>query len=114
MAQKKCFMISPIGDEKSPVRQEADSLLWIAQNAVEKYGFDVIRVDQIARTTQITTEIIQLIQESELCLIVLTGHNPNVFYEAGRRHETGRPYIQLIRRGTAAFRCSKHKNDFLR
>lgn len=100
-AKKKCFVISPIGDENSEVRKEADALLWVARSALEKFDFEVIRVDQIARSTVITNEIIQLIQEAELCLIVLTGHNANVFYEAGRRHETGRPFIQLIRKGEA-------------
>jgi tetratricopeptide (TPR) repeat protein len=97
--KKKCFVISPIGDENSEIRKEADGLLWVAKSALEKFDFEVIRVDQIASSKTITNEIIQLIQESELCLIVLTGHNPNVFYEAGRRHETGRPFIQLIRKG---------------
>lgn len=98
-AKKKCFVISPIGDDDSDIRKEADALLWVANRALEKFDFDVIRVDQIARSTTITNEIIQLIQECELCLIVLTGHNANVFYEAGRRHETGRPFVQLIRKG---------------
>lgn len=98
-SKKKCFVISPIGDENSEIRKESDALLWVTRSALEKFDFEVIRVDQIARSTTITNEIIQLIQESELCLIVLTGHNPNVFYEAGRRHETGRPFIQLIRKG---------------
>ncbi len=97
-SRKKCFVISPIGDETSAVRQEADALLWIAKNALEKYDFEVIRVDQIARTAVITNEIVQLIQESELCLIILTGQNPNVFYEAGRRHETGKPFIQMLKK----------------
>lgn len=99
MAKKRCFVISPIGDEHSAVRQEADALLWVARSALEKYNFEVVRVDQIARSTTITNEIIQLIQESELCLIVLTGENANVYYEAGRRHETGRPFVQLIKKG---------------
>lgn len=96
---KKCFLISPIGDEGTEIREEADALLWIAKSALESYGFAVVRVDQLARTAVITNEIVQLIQEAELCLIVLTHENPNVFYEAGRRHETGKPFIQLIKRG---------------
>ena len=99
LKEKTCFMISPIGEEGTDVRREADDLLWIAQRALEKYNFQVVRVDQLPRPTVITNEIIQLIQESELCIIVLTGENPNVFYEAGRRHETGKPFIQLIRKG---------------
>lgn len=96
---KKCFVISPLGDDNSDIRREADAILWVARKALEKFDFEVIRVDEIARATVITTEIVQLIQESDLCLIVLTGQNANVFYEAGRRHETGKPFIQLIRRG---------------
>lgn len=38
-------------------------------------------------------------QTSDLCIIDLTSHNPNVFYECGRRHENGRPFIQLIHKG---------------
>jgi hypothetical protein len=98
-SQKLCFVISPIGDDGTPVRQEADALLWIIRQALEKYDFGVTRVDEIARSAVITNEIVQLIQESALAIIVLTGHNPNVFYEAGRRHETGKPFIQMIRRG---------------
>ncbi len=97
---KKCFVISPIGDEGSPIREEADTLLdLVITPALEPAGFEVIRVDRLKGAKAITTEIIQLIQESELCVIVLTGHNPNVYYEMGRRHETGKPYIHLIRKG---------------
>ncbi|NPV66141.1 MAG: tetratricopeptide repeat protein [Anaerolineae bacterium] len=97
---KKCFVISPIGDEGSPVREEADTLLdLVITPALEPVGFEVIRVDRLKGAKAITNEIIQLIQDSELCIIVLTGHNPNVYYEMGRRHETGKPYIHLIRKG---------------
>lgn len=97
---KKCFVISPIGDEGSPIREEADTLLdLVITPALEPVGFEVIRVDRLKGAKAITTEIIQLIQDSELCIIVLTGHNPNVYYEMGRRHETGKPYIHLIRKG---------------
>jgi tetratricopeptide (TPR) repeat protein len=97
--EKVCFVISPIGDDESPIREEADAILWIIRQALEKYDFRVVRVDEVARTTVITNEIVQLIQESALAVIVLTSQNPNVFYEAGRRHETGKPFIQMIKRG---------------
>lgn len=41
----------------------------------------------------------ELVQESDLCIIDTTGHNPNVMYECGRRHETGKPYIMIARVG---------------
>jgi len=95
--KKVCFVVSPIGPEESETRQESDALLWVIGQALAPYGFEVVRADQITKSAIITTEMVQLIQESALCITVLTGHNPNVFYETGRRHETGRPFIQLIR-----------------
>ena len=92
-----CFVISPIGRSESDTRKRADDFFdLIAQPAVEKFGFRIVRADQLAGPTLITEDILRLVQESELCIADLTGHNPNVFYECGRRHETGRPCIQMI------------------
>ncbi len=97
---KVCFVISPIGEDGGPVRQAADDLYeLVIQPALEKYNFAVIRADKIPRPAVITADIIQLVQDAELCIIDLTNHNPNVFYECGRRHETGKPFIQIIKRG---------------
>lgn len=98
MSGKTCFVISPIGEDGSDIRKEADALLWIIRNALSRYGFQVQRVDEIPRPTEITSEIVQLIQSATLCVIVLTSQNPNVFYEAGRRHESGKPFLQLVRK----------------
>ena len=100
MATKTCFLICPIGDEGSDIRKTADDLMdLIVIPALERFDFEVIRADKIPRPSVITTDIIQLVQNAALCIIDLTGSNPNVFYESGRRHETGRPFIQLIRKG---------------
>lgn len=97
---KTCFVISPIGKSDSVVRQLADDLLdLVIAPALEKYGFSVVRADKIPKPGIITSEIVHLVQNSELCIIDLTGHNANVFYECGRRHETGKPFIQVIRKG---------------
>jgi len=99
-AQRTCFVISPIGPDGSEVRLEANDFLeLLVEPALEKYGFAVTRADRIAHPTAITTDIVRLVQESDLCLIDLTNNNPNVFYECGRRHETGKPFIQMIKRG---------------
>jgi len=99
-ALKTCFVISPIGAEGSEIRSDANDFLeLLVEPALEKYGFNVTRADQISEPTAITTDIVRLVQESDLCLIDLTNTNPNVFYECGRRHETGKPFIQMIRRG---------------
>ena len=97
---KTCFVISPIGEEKSDVRKHADAFLkLLVEPALSEFGFHVVRADQIASSSVITNDVVEHVQQSELCLVDLTFHNPNVFYECGRRHENGRPTIQLIKKG---------------
>lgn len=101
MNKKKCFVISPIGDAGSPVRERSDDLFdLLVGPALERFDFEVIRADKIPGSGQITNEIVNLIQTAELCVVDLTDANPNVFYECGRRHETGKPYIHLCAQGT--------------
>jgi tetratricopeptide (TPR) repeat protein len=103
MDKLTCFVISPIGKEGSQTRQDADDFLkYLLEPALEKYSFRVIRADKIPKPTVITSDIIRLVQESDLCIIDITNSNPNVFYECGRRHETGRPFIQMIKAGASA------------
>src|SRR5690348_11003486 len=97
---RTCFVISPIGEPGSDTRKLADDLLeLIIDPALESLGFDVVRADKIIGSGTITSEIINLVQNADLCIIDLTGHNANVFYECGRRHETARPFIQVMQRG---------------
>lgn len=98
--KRTCFIISPIGKEDSDTRKTADDFLeLLVEPVLARYDFDVTRADKIARPSTITADIIRLVQESDLCIIDLTNNNPNVFYECGRRHETGRPFIQMVRKG---------------
>jgi tetratricopeptide (TPR) repeat protein len=100
VANKVCFVISPIGGPESQIRRDADMLLeLVLEPALQKYDFDVVRADRIPRPAVITADIVELLQNADLCIIELTGENPNVYYECGRRHETRKPFIQLIRKG---------------
>lgn len=99
-ANKTCFVISPIGEDGSSVRTAADDLYdLVIKVALEPFDFDVVRADKLPGSGQITSEIIRLVQTAELCVIDLTGHNANVYYECGRRHETGKPFVQLLNKG---------------
>lgn len=63
-------------------------------------GFDMIveRADQIRGIEDtITAEMVERIQQSDLCVVDLSGNNPNVMYECGRRHETGKPVVMITR-----------------
>ena len=92
-----CFVISPIGDQGTDTRKATDDFLHlIVHPALEKYGFTVVRADEIVRPRSISEDVLRHVQESDLCIADLTGQNPDVFYECGRRHESGRPCIQLI------------------
>ncbi|WP_338869256.1 hypothetical protein WBJ53_19660 [Spirosoma sp. SC4-14] len=96
-----CFVICPIGGDDSDIRKNSDRLLkLVIEPAIETFDFKVIRIDKESGTSLITKEIIEYVQTSELCIIDLTNHNPNVFYECGRRHETGKPFIQLKSKDT--------------
>ena len=92
-----CFVISPIGESGTAVRKSADDFYnLIVIPSLEKFGFIPLRSDKISGPGSISEDILRHVQESDLCIVDLTGHNPNVFYECGRRHEAGRPCIQLI------------------
>ena len=101
MEKKTCFVISPIGKDDSDIRKYVDDFLeLLVEPALELFDFNVIRADKIAgASTTITNDVVGLVQRSDLCIVDLTFHNPNVFYECGRRHETGLPTIQLIKKG---------------
>ncbi|MDQ2721021.1 MAG: hypothetical protein M3Z26_14840 [Bacteroidota bacterium] len=100
MEKKTCFVISPIGDDGSDIRNNANALFdLIIQPAIEIFNFNIVRADKIMTTSAITDDIVKLVQNSELCIIDATGRNPNVFYEAGRRHETAKPFIQMKKKG---------------
>lgn len=96
MAKRVCFVISPIGAKGSDERKLADEFLhFLIEPALSFFDFDIVRADKINQPNSITSDIIKYVQESDLCVADITGANPNVFYELGRRHETGRPFLQL-------------------
>lgn len=96
MSKPVCFIISPIGESGSEIRRNADDLRdLIIKPVMELYGFDVVRGDHRSEAGQIDIDVIRAVQESELCVIDISLPNPNVYYEFGRRDETGRPLILL-------------------
>lgn len=95
---KKCFVIAPIGDERSETKQRSDQILnyVIKPVAEECCGYQVTRADQISKPGIITSHIIQHLINDELVIADLTGRNPNVFYELAVRHVIKKPVIQII------------------
>lgn len=90
---KKCFVVSPIGDEG---RKRADQMFkYIIAPVCEETGFEPIRVDKLNQPDSINQTIIDYLLQSELVIADITGHNPNAFYEMGYRASTGKPIIHL-------------------
>ena len=93
---KKCFVVSPIGEEGSSTRINADKLFrHIIKPVCEKCDFEAIRVDQLDDAKSITQTIIELLETSELVIADISEHNPNVFFEIGFRTRTNKPIIHL-------------------
>ena len=97
MSQYTCFVISPIGKEGTELYQRYKDLLeLIIIPALERSdGLEVIRGDHCIREARIDTSVIEKVQNADLCICDITEPNPNVFYELGRRDETGKPILLL-------------------
>lgn len=82
----KCFVISPIGPEGSEIRHHADLFYqYIVLPAVTSFSFTAIRADMICGMSPITSDIYQMLRDSELVIADITDFNPNVYYELGFR-----------------------------
>lgn len=93
---KKCFVVSPIGEEGSETRNNANKVFkYIIKPVCEACGFEAIRVDQLNDAGSITQAIIKYLEEAELVIADISGHNPNVFYEIGYRARTKKPIVHL-------------------
>lgn len=108
---KKCFLIAPIGELGSTTRRRSDMVLkYVLYPPLHECGYEIIRTDEISNPGVITTQVLNHLAEDELVIADLTSHNPNVFYEVGIRHATGKPIIHIIEAGeqipfdVAAFR----------
>lgn len=97
MEDKTCFVISPIGDSGSQVRTWSDNVLdYLIKPIANEAGYKVIRSDQITAPGLITSQILNYIIGAELVIADLTFTNPNVMYELGIRHSTGKPFIHIL------------------
>lgn len=94
---KKCFLISPIGSEGSETREHADDVYdYIIKPAMEDCGIQCLRADHLQEPGKITDQMFREIFASDVCVALLTGHNPNVFYELALAQAAGRPVIILL------------------
>jgi hypothetical protein len=107
----KCFVIAPIGDKDAEIGHPSREI-WentvelfeeVIQPACNAFGLEPIRADRIARTGEIPEQICMHLRDDEVVIADLTGGNPNVMYELGLRHTTGKLTIQLGEKGKLPF-----------
>lgn len=99
---RRCFVISPIGQHGSEVREQADAVLdYIIEPALRSLEIEAVRADRFAEPGLITEQMLAAILNFDLCIADLSGHNPNVFYELAIAQAAARPVVLLKRAGEA-------------
>lgn len=105
----KCFVISPIGPDNSEIRRHADTVFdcIIKPACAEGEGsttplYIPERGDHKTAPGKITDQIYEDILGADLVITVLTGANPNVYYELAIAQSAAKPVILLMERGFEA------------
>lgn len=94
-----CFVISPIGEDGTPERKAADTVLkHLIRRALEP-AYSVQRGDADNNPGAITPSIISSILSADLVVADLSGANPNAFYELAIAHGYERPVVHVQKAG---------------
>jgi hypothetical protein len=97
--KKLCFVIGPIGEPGTEVRNHADWLLrGIIKPVFNEYfpAFTVQRADEIVAPGSISSQVITRLISAPLVVADMSRHNANAFYELAIRHMKTLPTIHLI------------------
>jgi hypothetical protein len=99
--KKKCFLITPIGNEDSGTRKRIDGVIDAAIDPTcKKYKLDMYVSHRMFLSGTTTTQIIEHILQDEIVIANLTTLNANVMYELAVRHYRGLPAILIAEHGT--------------
>ncbi len=95
---KKCFVITPLGNDTSNTRRYADGIIdEVLRPVLENppYNYIVKASHRLSNPGSISDQIIQEIYSSDLVIANLTDLNPNVMYELAFRHACGKTVIHI-------------------
>jgi hypothetical protein len=71
----------------------------IISPAMERCRLKPYRSDHLTAPGKISEQMFERILGDDLCIAILTGHNPNVFYELAIAHSAQRPVIIMLEKG---------------
>lgn len=98
--KRKCFIITPIGDEGSETRDKAEGVIESIIPIFEALDFELFVPHRMPKPGSITKQILECILNHDLVVANLTELNPNVMYELAVRHSTAKPVITIAEFGT--------------
>ena len=97
--QKTCLIALPQSPLGNPAAADSDDLYeLIIQPTLAEFGFQLLRADGLGQSGVISSDIVGLLRDADLCVLDLTGGAPSILYALGRRHESGKSSLVLIRR----------------
>ena len=98
--KKKCFVVTPIGDNNTAIRRHIEGIIdqAIIPAIGEKYEIDVAHRNY--EIGSINDRVIKSIFNSDLVIANLTGLNPNVMFELAIRYSFGKPALVIAEEGT--------------
>lgn len=97
--KKKCFVITPIGEEGSPIRRHINGIIRAAIRPALEDKYDVSAAHEHTATGSINNQVITAIYTADLVVANLTTLNPNVMYELAVRHALKKPVIMIMEKG---------------
>lgn len=98
--KKRCFVITPIGDEKSEIRRHIDGIIDEAIVPALGEEYEVRVAHREFELGSINDRVIRNIYDSDLVIANLTQLNPNVMFEIGMRYSFGKPALVIAEEGT--------------
>jgi hypothetical protein len=98
-ADRECFVVMPFGAQIEGLGGAIDFdevYRELIQPSVRAAGMASVRCDEIEGPGSIHADMIESLYRSDVTIVDVTSHNPNVFYELGVRHALRRSTTLLI------------------
>lgn len=97
----KVFVASPIGSPGTPQYADAITTLnYVIRKALPEPQWRVVRADDDMSPDSIGQAVVRHLIQSDLVVVDLTGHNPNVFYELAIAHSFKTPVVLIAKKNT--------------